>query len=58
MNEIDLLEQAWGIIANAGGGNWERESKEWQEAASAWRDQYHSILSKHLENAPQQTCNN
>jgi len=35
-----LLELAWGVIANAGGGDWEKESKEWQEAAAKWRDQY------------------
>jgi hypothetical protein len=40
----DLLELAWGIIANAGGGNWERESKEWQDAAVKWRDAYHGSL--------------
>jgi hypothetical protein len=31
------LELAWGIIANAGGGDWEKESKEWQDAAVKWR---------------------
>jgi hypothetical protein len=36
----DLLEAAWGIIANAGAGNWERESRDWQNAAPAWRDEY------------------
>lgn len=41
----DLLEWAWGIIANAGGGNWELESPEWREAASRWRDAYHGTLS-------------
>lgn len=37
----DLAEAAWGIIANAGGGDWARESPDWQEAAARWRDQYH-----------------
>jgi len=37
----DLLEYAWGIIANAGGGDWTKESKDWQEAAARWRDRYH-----------------
>jgi len=36
-----LLEMAWVIIANAGGGNWKKESKDWQEAAAKWRDDYH-----------------
>lgn len=35
---LDIIDTAWGIIANAGAGNWQRESKEWQEAAARWRD--------------------
>ncbi len=48
----DLLEWAWGIIANAGGGNWELESPEWREAASRWRDAYpwNTIGSERLHN--------
>ena len=34
----DAIEMAWGIIANAGGGDWTRETAEWQEAAARWRD--------------------
>lgn len=34
----DELELAWGIIANASGGDWEKQSKEWQDAAAKWRD--------------------
>lgn len=36
----DLLETAWGIIANVGGGDWERESELWRSAAVSWRDRY------------------
>ena len=36
----DLLESAWAIIANAGGGNWQLESPEWQNAAARFRDEY------------------
>lgn len=39
----DLLYAAWGIIANAGGGDWDRETFEWIEAARKWRDKYHAI---------------
>jgi len=42
----DLLELAWGIIANAGSGDWERESKEWQDAAIRWRDIYFGSLKR------------
>jgi hypothetical protein len=37
---VKLLESAWGIIANAGGSDWTRESAEWREAAARWRDDY------------------
>ena len=39
-----LLESAWGIIANAGEGFWERESVEWQLAANRWRAAYFAAL--------------
>jgi len=42
----EQLEWAWGIIANAGGGDWEKESREWQEAATKWRDAYHGAAEK------------
>lgn len=35
-----LLDEAWGIIANAGGGDWTKESEEWQRAAERWRARY------------------
>ena len=34
------MERAWGLIANAGGGDWSKESAEWHTAAMVWRDQY------------------
>lgn len=40
----DLLERAWGLIANAGGGNWETQDPEWIKAAKWWRDQYHTLF--------------
>jgi len=42
----DQLEMAWGIISNAGGGDWTKESKEWQDAAARWRDTYHQLLAR------------
>lgn len=41
---MDLLETAWGVIANAGGGDWTKESRDWQEAAAKWRDRWHDLL--------------
>jgi len=43
--QLSMLEWAWAIMANAGEGNWEHESKDWQEAAARWRDQYNMIIS-------------
>lgn len=40
----DLVHAAWGIIANAGNGDWSRETPEWQVAAARWRDAYNDSL--------------
>lgn len=40
-----LLERAWGLIANAGGGDWSKESEVWELAAVDWRDAYHAYLN-------------
>ena len=34
------LELAWGLIANAYGGDWENAPTEWREAAIRWRDEH------------------
>lgn len=44
--KTELLELAWGIIANAGGGNWYVETAEWQDAAARWRDRYFAALDE------------
>lgn len=52
---MDAIEAAWGIIANAGGGNWENESPEWSNSAAQWRDKYMPDLSttKAVQAVPQ-----
>ncbi len=40
----DLVESAWGIIANAGGGDWTTQTDDWQKAAAVWRERYHRYL--------------
>ncbi len=40
----DLLESAWGLIANASGGDWDKATPEWRDAAVRWRDRYFAIL--------------
>lgn len=42
--QLDIIEQAWGVIANAGYGDWTTQSQDWQEAAAAWRERYHNLL--------------
>lgn len=45
-----MLESAWGLIANAYGGDWKLASNAsgWKEAAEKWRDQYHESSFRHL----------
>ena len=47
VEDRDLLEVAWGIIANAYGGDWDlAQNKDWKPAAEEWRDNYHKTLNK------------
>lgn len=41
-----LLYAAWTVIANAGQGDWTRESEEWQQAAAQWRDNWHNFIDE------------
>jgi len=41
-----LLELAWGLIANAFGGDWTKATPEWQGAAERWRDAYHQSIDE------------
>lgn len=43
---MELLSRAWGIIANAGEGDWTEETKEWAQTARQWKDDYHKWLYK------------
>ena len=45
---LDHLELAWGLIANAGQGDWNTEGKEWANAATKWRNKWHNILNAKL----------
>ena len=44
---MELLESAWGVIANAGWDDFAKTAG-WQEAAERWRDDYHRWLDLHL----------
>ncbi len=37
---MDSMEVAWGVIANAHGGNWSLASRDWLEAAECYRDEH------------------
>lgn len=43
-----LLELAWGLIANAGQGDWDREHPEWKAAAERWRDRWVTYIRESL----------
>lgn len=44
---LDGMEVAWGVIANAGQGDWAREGREWADAAVRWRDEHwHPALDR------------
>ena len=41
------MELAWGIIANAYGGNWDKADPGWRDAATRWRDEHwHPSLNR------------
>lgn len=39
-NQRKLLDQAWLIISQVSGGNWQAQPPEWRDQAIAFRDQY------------------
>jgi hypothetical protein len=45
---LDHLEAAWGVIANANGGAWDKADAAWRGAAERWRDRYHELLAAPL----------
>jgi len=45
----DLLEAAWGLIANVSHGDWKVQSEDWQQAAALWREQYHATMGQRVE---------
>lgn len=41
----DAAEMLWIVLANVSGGDWTKQSPEWQEAAARWRDYYFAALN-------------
>jgi len=44
-DQTELVDWAWTIICNAGGGDWTKETPDWQDAAARFRDAYHAELA-------------
>lgn len=43
---LDAAEMLWVCLANVSGGDWSKQSQEWQEAAKKWRDNYFKVFEK------------
>jgi len=37
---LDDMDTAWGLIANAYGGDWDKAGNDWRQAAGRFRDRY------------------
>jgi hypothetical protein len=48
---VDAAEMLWVVLANVSGGDWTKQTPEWQEAAARWRDNYFAALkaAPHME---------
>lgn len=42
----DAAEMLWVVLANVSGGDWEKQTPEWQEAAARWRDNYYRVAQR------------
>lgn len=53
-------EAAWGLIANAYGGDWDQasEASGWKQAAERWRDEYHRHLPQSIMKLPHSEADN
>ena len=40
----DAAEMLWIVLANVSGGDWKKQTPEWQEAAARWRDNYMKVV--------------
>lgn len=37
----------WVVVANVSGGDWNKQSQDWQDAAARWRDNFHTVAHKY-----------
>ena len=40
---LDAAEMLWVCLANVSGGDWSKQTPEWQKAAKKWRDNYFKV---------------
>jgi hypothetical protein len=43
---LEAGEMLWVVLANVSGGDWSKQSVEWQEVAGRWRDNYFDVARK------------
>lgn len=48
----DAAEMLWTVLANVSGGDWTKQSADWQEAAARWRDFYFKARRCHSQGVP------
>ncbi len=48
----DAAEMLWVVLANVSGGDWSKQSEEWQGYAAHWRDNYFASVKAENEEAP------
>lgn len=51
-NLADAAEMLWVVLANVSGGDWTKQSPEWQEAAARWRDYYMRVAHPPADTQP------
>lgn len=44
----DAADMLWVVLANVSGGDWTKQTPDWQEAAARWRDNYFEALKSGL----------
>jgi hypothetical protein len=60
VEHTDLGSLAWGLIANAYDGDWNRAEKTnpgWKEAAEEWRDRYHAMIRQEMKDLSREPQN-
>jgi len=46
MELAELIDDMWGILCNVSGGDWTKQSREWQKAVLRIRPRFFKLLNK------------